>query len=365
MSSEVAFNLFYLLICFAIIYPHEEFISTGLTIQNCMGNFLGSEKQQFIRYHMKKSMLNLFVYSCLPLVYIILLFLLGFESEFFELFTGSGVCWRIFAASSVAAPFIALFELKRWTESNHKNHPIVKQLTKCCNNNNDWEAVASDIENEYRRLGSISFKTNPIIKIVVTENWLLKVTPLTIFLTHQSDATLCVNQAQNYQLSHMGASETQFLNIEVKCTRADNFTIRINSVDFKDLEDRLARSINILPDVRFHKTVTEQFLEVFKQTVRKNPKYNTDMELDQCIGCLQANPQIKLQKQCQSTENQSMNCTNCFCKPMWCLDCIGKWFMSKQDPELKNQWLASKCTCPMCRATFCLLDVSLLGSVEE
>lgn len=117
-----------------------------------------------------------------------------------------------------------------------------------------------------------------------------------MFVAHQSDATVNVKEATSYQLSHINSNEAQFLNIEVKSTRMEPFTIRINSTDFKvvknknsylqgfffvfflkDLEDRLARSINILPEVKFHKSVTEQFLEVFKETVQKNPPYYTDM----------------------------------------------------------------------------------------
>lgn len=116
-----------------------------------------------------------------------------------------------------------------------------------------------------------------------------------MFVAHQSDATVNVKEATSYQLSHINSNEAQFLNIEVKSSRIEPFIIRINSTDFKvlknktvicknffgvflkDLEDRLARSINILPEVKFHKSVTEQFLEVFKETVQKNPPYYTDL----------------------------------------------------------------------------------------
>lgn len=81
MSTELIFNLFYILMSFGVIYPPAEFISAGFTIQNWFSSVLGSEKERFIRYHIKKSILNLFIYSCLPLVYILLLFLLGFTEE--------------------------------------------------------------------------------------------------------------------------------------------------------------------------------------------------------------------------------------------------------------------------------------------
>lgn len=67
------------------------------------------------------------------------------------LLIGTTIYWKVFAASSVTAPFLALYVIKKWTDDNYTNHPIVANLRKCCNNNNNWEAVASDIETEYRR----------------------------------------------------------------------------------------------------------------------------------------------------------------------------------------------------------------------
>lgn len=69
----------------------------------------------------------------------------------------------------------------------------------------------------------------------MTENWIVKATPLTMFVAHQSDATLNVKEATSYQLSHINSSEAQFLNIEVKSSRMEPFIIRINSTDFKVL----------------------------------------------------------------------------------------------------------------------------------
>lgn len=87
MSSELIFNLFYLLVSLGLIYPPAEFVSAGFTIQNWFGGFLGSEKERFVKYHLHKSLVNLFVYSCLPLIYVILLFLLGFVEEVIIVFS--------------------------------------------------------------------------------------------------------------------------------------------------------------------------------------------------------------------------------------------------------------------------------------
>lgn len=82
-----------------------------------------------------------------------------------------------------------------------------------------------------------------------------------------------------------------------------------------------------------------------------------------CLGCSQVRPNIKIQKLCEDTGENS--CTSCYCRPMWCSECMAKWFASRQDTEQQNRWLSSKCTCPMCRATFCMLDVCRLHNTED
>lgn len=125
------------------------------------------------------------------------------------------------------------------------------------------------------RIDKISVQTNSLIKVIATENWVLKVTPFTILLAHQSDAILVVQKADTHRISVQTTNETQYLNIEVKSGRQDveSFIIRINASDFKDLEDRIARDIAILPNVKFHKTVIEQFVDVFKETIETNARY--------------------------------------------------------------------------------------------
>ena len=66
-----------------------------------------------------------------------------------------------------------------------------------------------------------------------TENWILKVTPLTILFAHQSDTTLMVKSATTYDLSHITSNLSQFLNIEVKSSRVEPFVISIISADFR------------------------------------------------------------------------------------------------------------------------------------
>lgn len=109
-------------------------------------------------------------------------------------------------------------------------------------------------------------------------------------------------------------------------------------------------------------------------------------ELEPCIGCMQVPANTKLVKLCHvdgkrqyahacvcmcvltwlwlavcvtGADNES-DCQQCFCRPMWCLSCLGRWFASRQDQERPETWLSSRVPCPTCRAKFCVLDICLV-----
>lgn len=81
-------------------------------------------------------------------------------------------------------------------------------------------------------------------------------------------------------------------------------------------------------------------------------------EADTCIGCMQKESDIKLVKLCDSTGVEQ--CVQCYCRPMWCLECMGKWFASRQDQQRPEVWMSGSSPCPTCRAKFCVLDVCKL-----
>ncbi|KAF5284436.1 hypothetical protein FQR65_LT13542 [Abscondita terminalis] len=361
-SETLLYTLLYLLMCGCIVYPPVEFISSGITISSIFSFLLGSENEQFILYHIKRSIITLFVYSFLPLGYAIGLWFFNYKEIL--LWSEKSLFWSLLISSSIVLPLLALYQIKTWADNNWEFHPIVVNIKKFCNNNSDWNAVASDINIEFRRIDKISIQANAISKVIATENWIMKVTPLTIFIAHQSDTTLNVNNCDTHFLSPENSGQVQYVTIEVKSSR-DNvqpFNIRLNSLDFKDLQDRIARPITILPNVSIHKTLMDKFVDTFKEVVQENQSYSTDQEIENCIGCLQKPANVKLQKLCGEGADQEA-CATCYCRPMWCIDCMAKWFASRQDSDRPDTWLSSKCTCPMCRARFCLLDSRFIYSI--
>ncbi|KAK9718447.1 putative transmembrane protein precursor [Popillia japonica] len=398
MSTEIFITLLYLLVSVCLIYPPAEFVSAGITIPNIFSPFLGSQYEQFVKYHIKRSCITLLIYSCIPLGYIIWFLLFTNNKDIYVLiFNNSNLIWKIYLTTAIALPILALYEIYNWYRNNYEQHPIAKNINKYANNNSSWSNVASDINAEYRRIDKVCIETSSITQIVVTENWIIKVTPLTMSLIYQGDAVLIVQNCDRHTISRTQDGEVQYMNIVVQSTRRnidsrtqdgevqymnivvqstrrniDSFVIRLNSDDFQDLQDRVSRSIEIpsndrvsrsieIPsNVNFHKNIIEKFVDTFKEFVQLNPKYRSEQQIDQCIGCMQNTNYVKLQKLCVDNENDANKCSGCYCRPMWCVDCMAKWFASRQNNNETNVWLSSKCTCPMCRATFCLLDVCML-----
>ncbi|KAI5694423.1 hypothetical protein M8J75_016542 [Diaphorina citri] len=130
----------------------------------------------------------------------------------------------------------------------------------------------------------------------------------------------------------------------------------LNAEDFHSLNDRLQHNITILPHVSFHKSRIQHFLEVFRTFITSNPTHLMEEDPELCIGCMSVAAEVKLVRHCVE-EGGENPCGSCQCRPMWCMDCMGKWFALRQDQNVPHLWMSSKCTCPMCRVTFCLLDV--------
>ncbi|KAG7190384.1 hypothetical protein KM043_006492 [Ampulex compressa] len=325
-----------------VIYPPTEFVSAGLTIKDIFAGWLGSENEHFIQYHIKRSIVTLFVHSILPFGYIVGLAVFG--------------------------PLYTLYKILRWSMNNFNDHPIAKNLMLYCNNHSIWLSVASNINMEYRRVNKIIIDTNSITRIIATDNWIIKVMLYKIQIAHQSDTALIVNSSDTHVMSPTTRGEVQFINIEVKPTRAgaEPFNIRLNALDFKDLQDKISRPITVLQNITFHKTLLDRFIDTFKEQVKENPCYATAQDLDQCIGCMQVPSNVKLTKLCVGVieDRNPERCMNCYCRPMWCIECMAKWFASRQDENAPETWLSSKCTCPVCRARFCLLDVCLVRTLE-
>ena len=66
-SEELIFTLAYIVVALCFVHPPTEFVSAGLTVQNILSGFLGSEDINFIYHHIKRTTATVLIHSFLPL----------------------------------------------------------------------------------------------------------------------------------------------------------------------------------------------------------------------------------------------------------------------------------------------------------
>lgn len=374
-ESAIVFAIFYALLCFCIVYPSTEFVSAGLTVDHVFSSTLGSEAITFIQHHIRRTCLNLMVHSLLPVMYIRVYYMQFDENDDTKegVAASHSLVWTFLVLPAVLLPGLVAAAIYYWSRNQWQNHPIARQLAKFANPDNqftDWRAVANNINDEFRRDSKMVIRMNPISRIIATESWIIKTSSYWINVAHQNETTMVAYKSDTHEVSQDAFETVQYVNIAVIPIRKEikEFSIRINALDFKDLQDRISRQITILSSVKFHRSVLDRFVDVFKDQVAQNPTYRPEDSFvaensDNCFACMQARPNIKICKNCLDvneagqTLSEAQCCQPCNCRPMWCIECVAKWFASRQDQSERDSWLQQKCTCPMCRARFCILDV--------
>lgn len=351
-----------------MIYPPNEVISMGFSIPTLFASFLGSEQMHFIHYHMIRILITIAIHSFLPLGYY--LFIGAFHDhsdllDFFDEFNNYNKFY-LAVATSFALGLITL--VYYWKIDNFTNHPVAVNLRKLSSSNTGqtWQQIASKLNTEFRRVEK--FTSGSLYnQIFVTDSYLIKVGLYSIKICLLQEADLILTHTNEFKLTQEGGMGTQYLNILVKpiqlvgCGSIKPFSLRLNSFEYKEFNDKLQRPVIEACDIVIRQSLPEQFLEAFREQIAQNASHRAEPEdIDTCIGCMRKNADVKLKKSCAA----SSDCMECFCKPMWCLECLGKWFAYRQDQSQPGTWLSSQATCATCRAKFCLLDVAPVQLVD-
>uniref|UniRef100_A0AAF5PGX6 Transmembrane protein 129 n=2 Tax=Wuchereria bancrofti TaxID=6293 RepID=A0AAF5PGX6_WUCBA len=366
MTSEsqelILHTILHLLFTLCIVYPPVEFQRAGFTIQTLFSGILGVERDDFVGYHLRRSVLTRFIHFCSPLFYFVYLSMVLRET-IFTLTPQSVLQFGAYVSIAIAgvAAFIMLYH---WWDGFNK-HPTVHCLKSYLGSNgSSWRVVAESINGEYRNvLDTLSITLTGIDRVVMTSSWILYVTNYTLTCAQVSDVSLEAIRADEHPISHhtQDGGSAQFINICVNSTTQQSF---------RDLRNKLDKPIAVAREVVLKQSLNERFVEAFTQQIALNPKYDYDEpeRLEPCLGCSTEMSNIKLWKRClndvqddMDAEGPKLHCTQCYCRPMWCDTCMGLIFASKQDPHRPELWMPGKAQCPTCRATFCILDVAFLN----
>ncbi|VIO86475.1 Uncharacterized protein BM_BM10973 [Brugia malayi] len=370
-------TILHLLFTLCIVYPPVEFQRAGFTIQTLFSGILGVERDDFVGYHLRRSLLTRFIHFCLPLFYFVYLSMVLRET----IFTPTPQTVLQFGAYvSIAIAGVAAFiMLYHWWNGFDKHSTVHCLKSYLGSNGSSWRVVAESINAEYRNvLDTLSITLSGIDRVVMTSSWILYITNYTLICAQVSDVSLEAIRADEHPISHhtQNGGSAQFINICVSSTtqRFEPFIIRIRAESFRDLRNKLDKPIAVAREVVLKQSLNERFVEAFTQQIALNPKYEYDEpeRLEPCLGCSTEMSNIKLWKQClnniqddMGAEGPKLHCTQCYCRPMWCDTCMGLIFASKQDPHHPELWMPGKAQCPTCRATFCVLDVAFLNMTKN
>ncbi|CAF0724208.1 unnamed protein product [Didymodactylos carnosus] len=354
-SPELLFLTFlYLLFSFIIVFPPNELVAAGFSIQNVFSFLLDSEEIAFIRFHIKRVSLKIFFQSLLPIGYVILLISQynlnnGLINTLESLFSDINIIFQCIIILSLFIPFVVIITLIRWHQNDCYTHPIVRQLRAFAQETDTWHAVESSINTEFRRIDKFICGT-PNNRSYVLDSWIIKCGLYNVYIAQQSNAHIELTDANDVNLQENETITTQYLNILVRSGNplVTPFTIRLKASEFNDLRSKLQSPVQNARNIVIRQSLSDLFLEDFRRHIANNPKYRyppNQQELETCIGCLVNNANVKLMKRCDVGDNGQ--CRTCFCKPMWCIECLGKWFASRQDQTRPETWLSSTYVCPV------------------
>lgn len=151
------------------------------------------------------------------------------------------------------------------------NHPFVKLLLK---HGSPWRAVASSVNIEFRRITKFSSIIGGT-RVYITDSWIIKCSTYKVDIAHQPDVHLSIIHAEDHDISHESNVAVQFLNIKVSSVTPGTkpFVIRLNSTDYGDLREKLQAPVRNARNVVIHQSLSDKFIEAFKEQVSHNEVY--------------------------------------------------------------------------------------------
>ncbi|EGD72133.1 hypothetical protein PTSG_00154 [Salpingoeca rosetta] len=302
------FTVVYGLLAACVALPPDAIVQLGLHIDGIWRTWLGSEGLHFVEYHMRRTIATLITHGVLVLIYAL------------------GV-WRIERAS------------RPWEER-----------------------VKRAITAEFRHIDKVSVTTG-FSRVTVTDSWILQTNIYLLDIALQSDVDLSLVATRDVpKLNSLERRQMVRIRVTSLNPHCHTFDMILDAEHYQTLSDKLSARIRNSRNLIIRQSLSDQFLAIFSQRVQANPRYagrHSQLEEDDvCVGCNLAQPNVKIVRRTAIEGAEG----DCFCRPMFCLDCIGKWFVSTQDQRRPETWLSGTANCPTCRTAFTVNDLSLVDA---
>ncbi|KAF2366876.1 putative transmembrane protein precursor [Trinorchestia longiramus] len=349
----------------------------GLTVEKLLASFLGSEIMNFVQYHQRRMAATIVVHSLLVPGYLVWMRQTQ-PSIYLWLSHLPVAAMGTIIVLFMCPVFIALCYTFWWCRNNFSEHPLSKSLAHFLEERqavhpHAWLGLATEINIQYRRVDKLSTQISSTSQLVATDSWLIQVNSYSVRVMPLEDTLVVLEGAINNTLDtrpFSAGGSAQILKLRARCVtkKVPDISFRLSSTLMSELERKLVIPVLNAGQVVVQKSLADQFLEVFIETVNENPPYIEDLGREEaCIGCMTAAANVKLDRRCQKLAVERPagdgggRCLACSCRPMWCVSCLSKWFAARQDQTRPETWLSSRAPCPTCRSLFCVLDVRLLA----
>lgn len=271
MNDIVFYNLIYFLASFFLVYPPTEVQLIGFSIPTLFSSVLGSEQLCFIHYQITRICVTVLVHSAIPLGYYLFIGLAVPELDLFSIQEVS-IYWQCYLLFSISFTIGLCTLVYYWSMNDFVNHPVSVKL-KAMSNAANWNQVANEINIEFRRVDKFSTGTSFYNRLYLTDNWLIKVNLYSLNLCKQADADLTLTHSNELNLTTDGSPSMQLLSILVKpvaSTGQKPFYLKLNSLEYKDFNDKLTRPVQAACDIVIKQSLPDQFLDSFRNQVELN-----------------------------------------------------------------------------------------------
>jgi len=236
---------------------------------------------------MLRILITITIHSFLPLGYYLFIGTFAEKTNLFDL-SATNNFTNIYLSFSVSFAIGILSLVYYYKQDNFNNHPVsvtLRNLSKdAASGQLSWQSVASKINIEFRRIEK--FTSGSLYnQIYVTDSYLIKVGLYTLNICLLQEADLILTHTNEFKLTQESGLGSQYLNILVKpnqiegCGTIKPFTIRINSFEYKDFNDKLQRPVVEACDIVIKQSLPEQFLDAFRVQIQQNTSHKAKLEV--------------------------------------------------------------------------------------
>jgi len=320
-------GILFIMFCIVLICEDPFLRDMGLCVEGLFGRWLGEPTSGYVTYHIRRSQAAVLFHAALPICYAWFLDTIQLRQAYLQF----AMIPLIIAATVVASyNYGFLF------------NPVERQLLKM---KEPGESVIQLIQliNANMNPGG-TFRSFQNRTVTVTRDFIVKQTAYSFFICRQSQATVRLIRG----LGDEGESGSYVIEITAQNTTPFRVVIHVDAIDA--FKEALATPIE-QGDGASALSLADKFIDEAKRLTDRNPRappHESDLPGQMCFACDEHPASVRL--------------SSCPCQTMFCVECMVRCFIAKQNIHRRQSWLQGSAPCPHCQKHFNILNVCRLQS---